>query len=278
MVKGKYGHFKNRFERFLASENGRRAFNFAYSWGAAIVVAGVMFKHLHIRGADVMLAVGMSVEVVMFFISAFDYPAKDYRWEEVFPVLKTDDATDRPVLSSSVHVGPNNRSRVASPSTSTAPSDEFPEWDGVTQSYLTQLEQLSENMRTFNESTVALTSVSNNLLASFQSASGESNGVIDRSRSYVNQMEMLNKNLSGLNTIYEIQLKSISSQIDTIDQINGGLNRIKEMYANTSSNYCEESEKMTRQMADLNAVYSRMLEAMSMNMQPGGGSRPTQEK
>ncbi|HAD01604.1 MAG TPA: gliding motility protein GldL, partial [Porphyromonadaceae bacterium] len=50
-----------------------------------------------------------------------------------------------------------------------------------------------------------------------------SDGINQNSRGYVHQMEALNRNISGLNTIYEIQLKSISSQIDTIERINGGL-------------------------------------------------------
>ena len=82
-------------------------------------------------------------------------------------------------------------------------------------------------------------------------------------------MEDLNRNLAGLNTIYEIQLKSISSQLDNIDRINIGLRTIRDMYDNSvddSSRYCQETERMTNYMAQLNAVYENMLAAMTVNM------------
>ncbi len=62
-------------------------------------------------------------------------------------------------------------------------------------------------------------------------------------------MEDLNRNISGLNTIYEIQLKGVSSQLDSIDRVNRGLKDIRDMYeksARESSRYCEETEKMAR--------------------------------
>ena len=69
---------------------------------------------------------------------------------------------------------------------------------------------------------------------------------------YINQMESINRNLSGLNTIYEIQLKSLSSQIDAIDKVNNSLTRIKEMYessAGDTGKFREETEKMSQQLS-----------------------------
>ena len=56
-----------------------------------------------------------------------------------------------------------------------------------------------------------------------------SEGISDTSQGYVSGMETLNRNISGLNTIYEIQLKSISSQLDNIDRVNNGLKNIRDM-------------------------------------------------
>ncbi len=89
------------------------------------------------------------------------------------------------------------------------------------------------------------------------------------SQGYVAQMENLNRNIAGLNTIYEIQLKSISSQLESIDRVNRGLKDIRDMYdkaANESSRYCEETEKMARYMKQLNSVYEKMITAMTINM------------
>jgi gliding motility-associated protein GldL len=88
-------------------------------------------------------------------------------------------------------------------------------------------------------------------------------------------MEALNRNIQGLNTIYEIQLKSISSQIDAIERINAGLMRIKDLYEGSivdSSVFRSETEKMAQQLHALNGVYNRLLNAMTMNMYGAGGN------
>ena len=67
-------------------------------------------------------------------------------------------------------------------------------------------------------------------------------------------MDKLNRTLTGINTIYEMQLKSISTQVGTIDQIN------------------EQTRKMARQIEELNGIYNRMIQALTVNMKhtPGG--------
>jgi predicted RNase H-like nuclease (RuvC/YqgF family) len=68
------------------------------------------------------------------------------------------------------------------------------------------------------------------------------------------EMDNLNRTLTGINTIYEMQLKSISTQVGTIDQIN------------------EQTRKMARQIEELNGIYNRMIQALTVNMKhtPGG--------
>ena len=91
-------------------------------------------------------------------------------------------------------------------------------------------------------------------------------------------MEQLNRNVSGLNTIYEIQLKSISSQIESIEHINSGLNRIREMYDGSvvdSSVFRNETEKMTRQLAELNQVYSRLSDDREYGLPTTGAAATT---
>ena len=154
----------------------------------------------------------------------------------------------------------------------------------ATQKYLEQLSGMSEHMERFSQVTNSLTNVSDTLLNSYKNITDNSDGINQNSRGYVQQMEMLNRNISGLNTIYEIQLKSISSQIESIEHINGGLNRIREMYDGSvvdSSVFRNETEKMTRQLAELNQVYSRLLQAMTVNMgyqQPAQPQQPVYQQ
>ena len=58
-------------------EKGQKRFNYLYSIGASIVILGALFKLTHVPGADIMLIIGMGTEAVIFFLSAFDTPARD---------------------------------------------------------------------------------------------------------------------------------------------------------------------------------------------------------
>ena len=69
------------------------------------------------------------------------------------------------------------------------------------------------------------------------------------------EMENLNRTLTGISKVYEMQLKGASQQIGTIDQIN------------------EQSRRLAQQIEQLNQIYARMIEAMTVNMR--GGTPPT---
>ena len=107
------------------------------------------------------------------------------------------------------------------------------------------------------------------LLGSYRAITDNSENITRSSTGYVEQMDSLNRNISGLNAIYEIQLKSISSQLDSIDRVNRGLKDIRDMYeksARESTSYCDETEKLAHNMKQLNSVYERMVKAMTVNM------------
>lgn len=69
--------FGQKLQDFMVSYRGKVIMNYAYSWGAAIVIAGTLFKLTHLPGANLMLWIGMGTEVLVFFISAFDLPKRD---------------------------------------------------------------------------------------------------------------------------------------------------------------------------------------------------------
>ena len=301
--------FRHRIADFLGSYRGKTIFNFFYGFGASLAILGTMFKLLHLDGANIMLAVGLSTEVFIFALSAFEPPFRTYRWDEVFPVLRTRNPEDRPNFSGAGPVysdnpqpapsTPGNWSQVtpgqAVQSYGIPPQIQLSDDDAqtlsesikrmgeavhqlnnmteitrVTEKYLAQLSDMADNLNRFGSATASLTEVSNVLLDSYKSITDNSSDISSNSRGYVEQMGTLNKNLSGLNTIYEIQLKSISSQIDTIDRVNNGLLHIRNMYEGSmedSVRFKKETEAMAENLANLNRVYTRMLEAMT----PGNG-------
>ena len=320
----------------------QRFFNFAYSIGAAIVIWGALFKILHLPMGNLLLTIGMGTEVLMFIITAFERPEKEYHWEDVFPVLDTGDPEDRPPFSgtggggsvtingdlsgepageiaiNAVPVPPaisaelptDGSSVVASPEVAAAiasmssqdvkavmglpqglqlseeetqslsesiakmnsASDQLSkmaELTDATQQYLTQMSAISEQMQRLSETTTALNNVQQTLLSSYESITSNSENITQNTTGYIEQMEALNRNVGGLNTIYEIQLKSISSQLESIDRVNRGLKDIRDMYEKSSAesaHYCDETEKMARYMKQLNSVYEKMIKAMTVNM------------
>ncbi len=277
--------YKTAIGRFLAGESGQRFFNFAYSIGAAIVIWGALFKILHLPGGNLLLCIGMGTEVLMFILTAFDRPAKQYHWEEVFPVLDTHSEEDRPDLSGnggggiiinggvsqassqSSQYSQSSQGAVAVPVAAPTAFDTFsPEAAEATNTYVTQIAALSEQLTQLRHATEELNQVSEILLNSYRAITENSDRITASSTGYVDEMTSLNRNIAGLNTIYEIQLKSVSSQLDSIDRVNRGIKDIRDMYeksAETSQKYCEETEKMAQYMQQLNAIYAKMIEAMS---------------
>ena len=63
-----------RLQKWMDSVPGQTFLNYAYSWGASIVIFGTLCKLTHLPGANFWLFLGMGTEVFVFFISAFDRP------------------------------------------------------------------------------------------------------------------------------------------------------------------------------------------------------------
>ena len=238
---GKIKRYKNSIERFLSGESGQRFFNFAYSIGAAVVIWGALFKILHLPGGNTLLSIGMGTEVLMFILTAFDRPPKDYNWEEVFPVLASKNPEDRPEFNGGGGIviggssatgnitvtGEQARSAAGIPSNINLSEDDtkslsesiakmaaasdqlskMAELTTATQQYLSQMAAISAEMQQLRETTEALNQVSDVLLQSYRAITENSENITRSSTGYVEQMQDLNRNIGGLNTIYEIQLK-----------------------------------------------------------------------
>ncbi|MDR2147524.1 MAG: gliding motility protein GldL [Tannerella sp.] len=350
---GKYSRYKNRIEMFLSSDKGKRWLNFVYSWGAAIVIIGAMFKILHLPNANLILFVAMTVEACVFFISGFEHPFSEYHWEEVFPVLKSKNPLDRPDFTGGgggniegdvipaglggsgggtiiiggggfategeriatgssgegvsyaqqpVKLSPESRVQagISAMGLNVSETDsemlaesikklnsaaeqiaKMADLTEATQSYINKISSVSENLDKFSVITGSLTEVSDSLVNSCKLIAGSKEELeegAEKPLSYVEQMATMNNNLADLNKFYEIQLSGIRSQMDTIQHINSGLNRIRDMYDGSlvdSAAFRNENERMAQLLGQLNQVYSRLLHAMTVNM--SGGYVPPQQ-
>lgn len=277
-------NFIVRMQHWMDSVPGQTFLNYAYSWGASIVILGALFKLTHLPGADLMLFIGMGTEVFVFFISAFDRPfdkneankelADDYLTDEEIaagleakekPTDEEENTLDEektqpetaevPAQGTTIIIGGGGAQAApaaggAVPAAANAPATPMPAGGGVvagtqvvSASAAMDPEALAEATRSYIEKLQDLTEV-------LQRVEEQSRRLTTDSE----EMTNLNRTLTGINTVYELQLRSVSSQIGTIDQIN------------------EQTRRMAEQIEQLNAVYARMIRALTVNMKNAAGA------
>ncbi|MBQ8282964.1 MAG: gliding motility protein GldL [Paraprevotella sp.] len=272
-----------RIQNWIESVAGQTFLNYAYSWGAAIVILGALFKLTHIPGANAMLFIGMGTEVLVFFISGFDRPAElknKKSGTQAVEVAGSDEPleqgaqtvipqgvvqTGAPIIIGNVGGGVaqpvgtvanegnvNVAAAVASQPVASQPN--------VTSQPAVDMKLLADMINASNAEflesarkacTPGMTEAAEAYVEELKVLTETLSRVSEQAESMTKdskEMENLNRTLTGINTIYEMQLKSISTQVGTIDQIN------------------EQTRKMARQIEDLNAIYDRMIKALTINM------------
>lgn len=265
-----------RLQKWMDSVPGQTFLNYAYSWGASIVIFGTLCKLTHLPGANFWLFLGMGTEVFVFFISAFDRPFDKTADGRDLPTHVEDgeedeegaEATDHVTMqapqaviiggSGVIHAGggvaegqPSGAAnQPAAAAEGLQPSGSVQIVGGsaagvVGQSVVTPVVTGTAE----NEEMVQAQSDYVDELKRLVETLGKVNEQSSRLATDSLEMENLNRTLTGISRVYEMQLKSASQQISTIDQIN------------------EQSKKMAQQIEQLNQIYSRMIEAMTLNMQ-----------
>lgn len=230
-----------RLQRWLDSVPGQTFLNYAYSWGASIVILGTLFKLTHLPGANLMLYIGMGTEVVVFFISAFDRPFDKTAIGKEIPTHVTD---DEPVDE---ETEPEQESVEAQPIVFGAAEGGAPMVVGGAQAGQMPADWIADQQQVSPEMAEATSNYVEELrkLTDMLARVSEQSARLTRDSE---EMENLNRTLTGICKVYEMQLKGASAQIGTIDQIN------------------EQSRKMAAQIEQLNNIYTRMIEAMTVNM------------
>jgi hypothetical protein len=255
-----------RLQKWMDSVPGQTFLNYAYSWGASIVILGTLFKLTHLPGANFFLFLGMGTEVFVFFISAFDRPFdKTTDGMELDTHVQTGEdiveAAPASAGGTATVIGGNGGTIIiggGAQSTSEPLPADIPV-TGSTKVDTEAIAAVSSSVTTMaGGAAVALPQVNPELeeatanyvdelkhLTEMLSKVSEQSERLSRDSE---EMENLNRTLTGICKVYELQLKSASSQIGTIDEIN------------------DQTRKMAEQIAELNKIYTRMIEAMTVNM------------
>lgn len=274
-------------QKWMDSVPGQTFLNYAYSWGASVVILGTLFKLTHLPGANIMLFAGMGTEVFVFFISAFDRPFDKTQEGRDLPTHIDEEEIDREeaeaeaaynagvqVAGGGSVVGGAGVSGggtiiIGGGTANTANVSTAPASEGATQTTVGSTQTIVGSTQTVVSPEAAQTAAAAAELAAnhevaMQLADAQANyldelkrltetlqKVSDQSARLTRdseEMENLNRTLTGICKIYEMQLKGASQQIGTIDQIN------------------EQSKRMAEQIEQLNGIYARMIEAMTVNM------------
>ena len=257
-----------RLQKWMDSVPGQTFLNYAYSWGASIVILGTLFKLTHLPGANFFLFLGMGTEVFVFFISAFDRPFdKTTDGMELDTHVKTAEDVLEPVHAESASatiVGGNGGTIIIGGGAGAGSSSQASETSAPSQPSQTGVDTeaiaaVSSSVTTMaggsaavlpqvnpelEEATANYVDELKRLTEMLSKVSEQSERLSHNSE----EMENLNRTLTGICKVYELQLKSASSQIGTIDEIN------------------EQTRRMAEQIAELNKIYTRMIEAMTVNM------------
>ena len=235
-----------RLQKWMDSVPGQTFLNYAYSWGASVVILGTLFKLTHLPGANFWLFLGMGTEVFVFFLSAFDRPFDKTAIGMDLPThLDNDEEKEEEEVAGTVNMGttviggaPANGATIEGGNAvggtiiiggnvGTGSLEEQQqasnELADAQSNYVEELKKLTETLQKVSEQSARLTRDSE-------------------------EMENLNRTLTGICKVYEMQLKGASQQIGTIDQIN------------------DQSRRMAQQIEQLNSIYARMIEAMTVNM------------
>ena len=257
-------NFIYRLQKWMDSVPGQTFLNYAYSWGASIVILGTLFKLTHLPGANFFLFLGMGTEVFVFFLAAFDRPF--------------DKTTDG--MNLDIHMAEEGEQAAAAAAATTAAGgggtviingggggaavgnvvgsgDEAARWEGEPISFAgatggvggavvaggAPVAQVPADVaEDLKDATSNYVDELNRLTEMLQKVSEQSQRLTRDSE----EMENLNRTLTGISRVYEMQLKSASSQISTIDEIN------------------EQTRHMAEQIQELNKIYARMIEAMQV--------------
>lgn len=294
---GEYSKFNivYHLQKWMDSVPGQTFLNYAYSWGASVVILGTLFKLTHLPGANIMLFAGMGTEVLVFFLSAFDRPFDKTADGRDIPTHVTEEYLE----TGEVTYGENEGTPVSGGQTIIIGGGSFSGGAGVSAASSSVAgsekgegaEQIDESVAAAvapgagfseNSAAVAGATMTGGSVAGGSVAGGNTDWVAgqqgvtpemaDAQNNYVEElkklvetlekvneqstrltrdseeMENLNRTLTGISKVYEMQLKGASQQIGTIDQIN------------------EQSRKMAQQIEQLNKIYARMIEAMTVNM------------
>ena len=183
------------------SKSTKKIFNMAYGIGAAIVIVGALFKIQHWPYGSLILTIGMIVEAIVFFISAFDAVEDDLDWTKVYPELGDADG----------------------------------EGTGVNGMLSQKLDNLLKEAQVDTE---LMTNLGNSIKSFHTAAEGLSvaSESISSTVKYNEQVELAATQMESLNGLYQVQMENSNKQAELNNSMIENSELLKEQMESLASN------------------------------------------
>lgn len=265
------------------SKKGKKQMNYIYSFGAAVVIIGALFKILHLPGGDGVIGAGLLTEALIFIVSAFEPVHMDLQWDRVYPELAEDAdpkmfAKTNKTESKDVEVAFSEKldklfkdakldsdkierlgEGIERFSTATAGLVSVVDANSNAQSYSDQLAIAANHMSTINNyysAHAAQTESQGEISKSFMQAA-------ESSAKYGEELSQAAEQVHSMNKMYSEQIKNMNEQVAASGQM---VENISVSVADAKQMHVQVKE-LTDNLSSLNNVYGGMLSAMNFNKQ-----------
>ena len=233
--------------------------------GASIVIIGALFKILHWRFADQMLMIGLFTEAFIFLVYAFLPPAgaEMAALAEALPKLAVNN-NNNPALQSlekmmnEADINPASLKKLSDGflkfNTSINQIKEVSDAVAATNDYSVKTKEATNALGVMKEAYIKSASV----MASFNDAS-------ESTKQFHGQVQVLTKNLSSLNTIYELELHDTNNHLKAMNSFYGNLVQASETMQGSVVDAKKTQEQialLAKNLGNLNNIYGNMLSAM----------------
>jgi gliding motility-associated protein GldL len=268
-----------------------------YGIGASIVIIGALFKIQHYPLAGLMLSIGLVTESIIFFFSAFEPLHEEVDWSLVYPELagipeegaeisssgryrgaigggggagsaalaKFDEMLEKaeisPDLFQKLGVGMKKLGD------STANINAMGDITAASAKYMNTINTANESLNKLSDSYHNTTKLINETGSTYRNMADSFSVIEVGGKSYQQQLEVLNKNLSALNTVYELQKKGADGHLKESEVLFKGIqNLVKDLSESAvdTKKYREQITKLSDNLTALNNVYGNMLAAMNV--------------
>ena len=274
----------SKFQQFLVSRKFKTFMGYLYGWGASVVMIGAYFKLTHIPGADFMLALGLGIEALIFFMSAFEPQHVEYAWDNVFVELEEDwDGKTKTQFATTGAASSKGNITDAEDAMLNKMLEKMNVSEDTFKKLGKGIDRLAENagqMADISNAMAATTNYANAMdratksISDFSTAYVQTNqklsdslGKLDFSALDANTIKKVASSMQSLNSIYELQLQGAEQTSAASKALTETMNKYMDNLNASSQNAGQLNQQLTQlsqRLTALNNVYGGMLSAMNI--------------